>query len=164
MSELFRTTTAASSTGPEQSTFMNPSACPEQTTFAASCAGPEWTDAATFTPQLVPIDFSCLFLRQLFSANTYPAVLLNQLPQSLKLLLQIGADLLGVAIMDLYEAVVTVEKRLVFWQFKEGCQHFKTTILDAFEMSLQFSRTLLHPAEDSGPSHSLDDSNPPSPL
>lgn len=113
-------------------------------TTVALPAGPEQTDThATFTPKLVPVDFSCPFLRQLLSANTYPGVSLNQLPHSLKLLLQIGADLLDVAMRDLYEAVVTVERRVVFWQFKEGHQHTKTTIMDSFEMSTQLSRTLL---------------------
>lgn len=106
----------------------------------------EQTDEqATFMPKLVPVDFSGPFLRQLFSANTYPAVSLNQLPHSLKLLLQIGGDLLDVGTMELYEAVVKVEKRVVFWPFKEGCHHPKTTIMDSFEASIQFSKALLQP-------------------
>ena len=137
VSELFRATTASTSASP---------------------------GTPAFTPQLVPVDFSRPFLRQLLSTNAYPAVLLNQLPHSLKLILQIGADLLGVAMMDLYEALVAVEKRLVFWPLKECAQLNKTTVLDAFEMTVQFSRTLLNTDDDSEPHPPANDSNPTSPL
>ena len=131
MSELFRTT-------------LTPPAGPEQTNDTST----------TFTPKLVPVDFSCPYLHQLLSASTHPGVSLNQLPLSLKLLLQICTDLLDVTLMDLYEAIVTVERRVVFWQFREGRQHTKTTIMDSFETAVQLSRTLLHAtilADDSEP-------------